>query len=211
MVGVDVSAPIRNVVFSSSVIRHSHRGLSVSTGTSAEGLIENVLFTDMIVETQLYSPGWWGSGEVIFVRAAPWHDEPGRIGNIRFRNVLGHGEGGVVIWAEQAGLIRDISLDRVHLELQRTTSWPMRRDLQPAAAGGPHETAVPAVYIERASRVRIKDTEIRWCDDRVDDYTYAVMAREAPDLNLRDISGEAAHPQLPAVLTWTPETTEQQR
>jgi hypothetical protein len=194
VVGVDVSAPIRNVVFSSCVIRHSHRGLSISTGTGADGLIENVLFSNMIVETQLYSSGWWGSGEIIYVRAAAWHEESGRIRNVRFHNVLGRGEGGIVIYGERPGLVQDIGIDRVRLEIGRSTSWPMRRDLRPAAEGRPHELAVPAVYVERATGVRLTDCDISWQGDALGDYTNAVWSREAPDLVLSDVRGRAASP-----------------
>ena len=71
VVGVDVSAPIRNVVFSSCVVRQAHRGLSVGVGTSAHGQVENVLFSDIVVTTRYHSPRWWGGAEPIVVRAAP--------------------------------------------------------------------------------------------------------------------------------------------
>ena len=198
VVGVDVSAPIRNVIFSSCIIRRSHRGMSVTIGTAAEGNVENVLFTDIVVDTQLYSEGWWGSAEPIFVRAAAWHDRVGAIHNIRFRNILARGESGVVIWAERPGLIQDIHLDDVRLELGRTTGWPMRRDLRPAATGGgPERCVVPAIHIERAADVRLSNCDIHWEGDDLRDYGPAVFAREAPGLVIDRVRGIAARPGLP--------------
>lgn len=196
VVGVDVSAPIRNVVFSSCVIRHSHRGLSVSVGTGVDGVIENVLFSDMIVETRLYSEGWWGGAEPIFVRAAAWHGEVGGIRNIRFRNVLARGEGGVVIYAERPGLIENVQLDGVRLELSRHTDWPMRRDLRPSTDGGPHHVVVPAIHIERAADVRVRDCDIEWRGERLADYGSALVAVQAPGLVVDAVRGTAARPGL---------------
>ena len=198
VVGVDVSAPIRNVIFSSCIIRRSHRGMSVTIGTAAEGNVENVLFTDIVVDTQLYSEGWWGSAEPIFVRAAAWHDRVGAIHNIRFRNILARGESGALIWAERPGLIQDIHLDDVRLELGRTTDWPMRRDLRPAATGGgPEPCVVPAIHIERAADVRLSNCDIHWQGNDLRDYGPAVFASQAPGLVIERVRGTAARPGLP--------------
>lgn len=197
VVGVDVSAPIRNVVFSSCIIRDSHRGLSVTIGTGAAGVIENVLFSDMIVQTRLYSPAWWGGAEPIFVRAAAWHDEVGSIRNIRFHNVLARGEGGVVIHAERPGLIRNVQLEGVRLDLGRSTDWPMRRDLRPSANGGPVPAAVPAISVERAADVRVRDCEVAWHGNDVTDYGPALAAADAPGLVVDDLRGTAARAGLP--------------
>ncbi len=198
VVGVDVSAPIRNVIFSSCIIRRSHRGLSVTIGTGAEGSVENVLFTDMIVETQLYSEHWWGSAEPVFVRAAAWHDGVGTIRHVRFRNIVARGESGVLIWAERPGLIQDIQLDGVRLELGRTTPWPIRRDLRPAATGGgPHDCIAPAAQIERAADVRLREVDIHWSGTDLSDYGSALVTRNTPGLVLDGIRGAAARPGLP--------------
>ncbi|MGI8414976.1 MAG: glycoside hydrolase family 28 protein [Nakamurella sp.] len=199
VVGVDVSAPIRNVVFSCCIITDSHRGLSVSVGTGADGTIENVLFTDMIVQTQLYSPAWWGGAEPIFVRAAPWHGQVGRIRNIRFRNVLASGEGGVLIYGERAGLVENIQLDGIRLEIGRHTTWPMRRDLRPAANGGPQHVVIPAIRVERASAVTLRDCDIQWCGEELDEYGAAVVAQECPDLAIDAVRGTAARAGLPTI------------
>lgn len=202
VVGVDVSAPIRNVIFSSCIIRRSHRGLSVTIGTGAEGSVENVLFSDIVVKTQLYSQNWWGSAEPIFVRAAAWHDRVGTIRHLRFRNILARGENGVLIWAQRPGLIQDVQLDGVRLELGRTTEWPMRRDLRPAAVGGgPEPCVAPAIDIRRAADVRLHDCDIHWRGEALEDYGSVLRARDAPGLVIEGVRGTAARPDLPDVDT----------
>lgn len=192
VVGVDVSAPIRNVVFSSCVIRHSHRGLSVSVGTGAQGCVENVLFSDIVVETQLYSQGWWGSGEPILVRAAAWHDEVGTIRNVRFRNILARSESGAVIYGERPGLIENVVLNGVRIELERHTPWPARRDLRPAADGGPGHVVVPGIHVERATDVVLRDCEIVWPAEQREQYGAALDVVAAPGLVVDDLREKQA-------------------
>lgn len=99
---------------------------------------------------------------------------------------------------ESPGLIQDIQLDGVRLELGRTTAWPMRRDLRPAATGGgPHDCIAPAVHIERAADVRLRDIDIHWQEGDLSDYGSALVARDTPGLVLDGVRGKAARPGLP--------------
>ena len=201
VVGVDVSAPIRDVVFSACVVRESQRGLSVTIGTGAGGDVENVLFSDIVVRTRLFSPRWWGSGEAIMVRAAPWHDEVGRIRHVRFRNVLARGEAGALVYAAAPGLVEDVLLDGVRLEVARTTGWPARRDLRPFHDLGPSEVVVPGVHVERAAGVVLRDCEVAFGGSRRDDLGSVLTTWECPDLVVEGLRGEPARPGLPRVAT----------
>ncbi|MEJ3652979.1 glycosyl hydrolase family 28 protein [Actinomycetes bacterium KLBMP 9759] len=69
VVGAEVQLPMRNIVFSSCVVRQSNRGLAVRLTEHSD--IENVLFSDITVETRFFHPGWWGRGEPIQVIAVP--------------------------------------------------------------------------------------------------------------------------------------------
>ena len=60
---------IRNVVFDACVIFRSNRGLCIQSRD--EGDIENILFSNITIETQLQSNKWWGAGEPIHVSHLP--------------------------------------------------------------------------------------------------------------------------------------------
>lgn len=168
----------------------------MTIGTGAGGDVENVLFSDIVVQTRLFSPNWWGSGEAIFVRAAPWHDEVGRIRHARFRNVLARGESGAVIFGAFPGLVRDVTLDGVRLELERTTPWPARRDLRPYADGGPHEVPLPGILIDQADAVGLIECEIAYVGERRDDFGPMISVRAATDLRIDGLRGEPARAGL---------------
>lgn len=96
-VGCECAAPMRNIIFDACVIHSSHRGLAVRL---SEGIdIENVRFSNMIVETRRFHNAWWGSGEPIRVSAVPWDCERGIgvVRNVRFIHILCRSENGVYV------------------------------------------------------------------------------------------------------------------
>ncbi len=168
--GVDTECPIRNVVVSSCVIRNSHRGVSVSVGSGPGGSVENVLFSDLVIETRHAGADWWGSGEPIVVRSAPWHDKAGPIRVVRFRNILARAENGILLYAGGGGQVDDVVLCGVRLELNRWTDHPGRRiDLRPfdhaprsaQLPAGIVEAVPAAVHVEGVSDVRLDDVRVR--------------------------------------------------
>lgn len=169
VLGVEAQTPVRNVVFSSCVIRSSHRGLAVRLGEGGD--IENVLFSDITVETRFFHPGWWGRGEPIQVVAVPWTEHCGTIRNIRFRNIVCRSENGVFVRSEGPG----------HLDAR-----PRRDALFPP-------TPTDGFHLDRAVDVRLHDCEVVWASSP-DDGRHALWAHDIQGLVNRDFRGESAHP-----------------
>lgn len=193
VVGVDAVEPIRNVVVSNCVIRSSHRGLSVNLGQ--RGDFSNILFSDCIVETRHFDDAWWGQGEPIYVSAFPWHDEVGRIRNVRFRNILARSENGVFVSAESPELIEGVVLDGVRVELDRWTSWAGGRyDRRPYDRGPElYDTPVSGFHLDRATDVTLRNCEVSWGAD-ADEFAHAIEAIDVAGLTIDGFRGTAAHP-----------------
>jgi polygalacturonase len=114
------SGPIRDVVVSDCVIKDSHRGVSVRL--SLGGSIERVLFSNLIIETRIFDPMWWGRGEPIQIAAhtrGPPSSELGVIRDIRFSNLICTSENGAILYADEPGHIEAISFDRVSIHIVR--------------------------------------------------------------------------------------------
>jgi polygalacturonase len=132
VIGCEVAAPIRHVVFDSCTIVASHRGLAINH--SFESDIEDVLFSNVTIETRLFDDRWWGNGEPIYVKALPWtnKDKVGQIRNIRFQNIKARAENGILVWGESPDRIVDIHFDNIQLTLAKWTKFPADRlDLRP--------------------------------------------------------------------------------
>ncbi len=196
ILGAECREPIRNVVFNNCVISSSHRGLAVHL--SEESDIENVLFSNMVVETRIFHDKWWGRGEPIYISAIPWTAQTGigRVRHIRFVNVLARGENGAVIYGWQPGLIEDILLENVHIEVDKWSRWPGGQlDLRPTPGPELPHRPTAGFLIENARHVTLRHCEVVWGAARPDYWGHALEAHAAEHLAVENFKGEAAHPQ----------------
>jgi len=193
VVGVDAVAPIRDVTVTNCVIRSSNRGLSVNLGQ--EGDFENLLFSHVICDTRRFTDGWWGAGEPIYIAVRAWHDRVGRLRDVRFHDILATAENGVLVFAEQPGLVSGVEFSDVRLRLGRRTSWPgNRQDLRPSATFGIREHPTAGFYLENADDVRIRDCDVRWAVPDPAEYRHVLEAHAVTRLDVRGLRGESADP-----------------
>ncbi|GGK78482.1 glycoside hydrolase family 28 protein [Mangrovihabitans endophyticus] len=200
VVGVDAIAPIRNVVFDNCVIQRSHRGLSVNCGQ--DSLFENILFSNIVVETRIFDDKWWGRGEPIYVSVEPWHNDVGRIRNVRFVNILARSENGAYISGIQDGVIDGVLLDNVRIELDKWSNQPGGRyDRRPSSGADPiFEAPTSGFYIDRASNVTLRNCEVVWGDNRPEYFHHALASSNTENLKVENFIGASAHPDRHAAV-----------
>lgn len=198
--GADAVAPIRDVVVTDCVIRASHRGVSLKCAQAGD--YENVLFSHLVIETTTYAEPWWGRGEPIHVGVFPWHDEVGHVRNVRFVDILARAENGVNIAAVAPGHIDGVLLENVRVELEKRSDEQGglfdRRPYSGTPDLYPHP--VSGFYVENAANVVVRHCEVAWAGLRQDYWAHALEAVAAPGLVIEDLRGEAASPDLPAVV-----------
>ncbi len=199
-VGCECRQPIRNVIFDSCVIHSSHRGLGVHL--NEESNIENVLFQNMIIETRIFSTAWWGRGEPIYISAAPWVDKVGHIRNIRFVNVIAHSENSVFIHGSKPGLIENILLENIRLEIDKWSKVPGGQyDIRPFNGKGIIDNPTAGFYIQNATNVTMRNCEVVWGKNRQTYFRHALEIHNAANLIIENFQGESAFPdKFPAVL-----------
>jgi hypothetical protein len=164
---------IRNLVFSNIIIRDSNRGIGIFVRGKEK--IENVLMSNIILETRLMDGSWWGMGEPVHVSVVPYHDRPGvpaqgelgSVSNLRFVNVTATSQGPVILYAERPGLIRDVTFDDFILDI---TPGPLASlfggnlDLRPTY---PIERGIvrydqAAVKAENVDGLTLRNFSLRW-------------------------------------------------
>ncbi len=95
-----------------------------------------------------------------------------------------------MIFGAAAGLIDDVVLDGVRLELRRHTDWPARRDLRPWGEREPTPAgAVPGFHVERAAGVVLRDCEVVFAGGTRGDFSGAVTAVDASGLRIEGLRG----------------------
>ncbi|MBN1464345.1 right-handed parallel beta-helix repeat-containing protein, partial [candidate division KSB1 bacterium] len=93
--------PIRRCIFSNIQIYGSNRGIGIFAHDISD--IEELIFSDMIIETRLHNGQWWGNGEPIHISAIcrfPGYTA-GRVKNVQFNNIIATGEHGLIFFGQQ--------------------------------------------------------------------------------------------------------------
>lgn len=160
-IGSESVDDFRDIVVSNCTIRGSSRGVSIQLRD--QGHVENVLIDNCVIETRLFHEDWWGRAEAVYITSAPRTAATtvGSIRRIRVRNLLCRGEGGVYIAAVAPGIIDDVVLDNVRVELTKTSKWPAgRHDLRPGHRVGLVNRPVSAIFIANAARVRLREVDV---------------------------------------------------
>lgn len=206
-VGVECRAPMRDIVFDSCVIKASHRGVAVRLGEGSD--VENVIFSNMIIETRRFHHAWWGSGEPVCVSAVPWDAERGigRVRNVRFVNLICRSETGVYLEGWTPEQVQDVLFENVQVELARHSKWPgSRYDRRPCPTDwavdpdqGFLRQPVDGFCLINAQNVTLRNCGVRWGQNPAGEYRHALSSQGVRGLRLDNFQGAAAFPaQFPA-------------
>jgi polygalacturonase len=162
-IGTESVSDFRNIVFDRCRIRDSSRGLVIQLRD--EGTVENVVFSNMTVETRLFYEAWWGRAEPIHVSAFARKADGklGQIRNVRFENIEARSENGVYLSGCDGSRPEGIAFDRVRVRIDKWTDWPGgQHDRRPCAMEGlvPHPTA--GFYCAQAESVSLRNCRVCW-------------------------------------------------
>jgi len=187
---------IRNVVFDGCVIFRSNRGLCIQSRD--EGDIENVIFSNITIETQFSPHKWWGAAEPVHISHFPRTKDTnlGHVRNIRFSNILCHSENGVYIHGWETRPVEDIVLDNVRVEVGKSTEqeggfYDGRPD---GLFKGIYSSTLAGIHCEYARGLTLRSTRVVWGEQLADYYGPALEARHVEDLHLEQFTGKAARP-----------------
>lgn len=199
-IGTEGVGDFRNVLVHNCIISRSNRGLSIQIRDG--GNVENVHYSDIIIETRRFCPDWWGTAEPIVLTTFDRDAETksGSIRNVSFRNITCKGENGVLIHGNEKNRISDISFENVQVELTKTSKWACGLyDLRPCLEHGVESYKNAGFFLRYADNVTIEKTRVRFgtvCDD----YAHALDAENCENIELIRFDGEAAKDGLEAVL-----------
>jgi hypothetical protein len=141
---VDPEGPgtVRMASVSNCTIEKSNRGICVHVRDG--GLVENLVFSDMVITTELQESHWWGAGEPVHASCLSCAGESG---------------------AYLRG-VSDVTLDNVQLTMQKTSAIEGGfYDLRPGdVGGGIVKHRIAGVYAESATRLALRGVSVTGFD-----------------------------------------------
>lgn len=164
------------------------------------GVVENVVISNIVVNTNRFDWFWWGNGDPIYFTVQrrseslglpPKPDEPpaGTIRHVILRNIIAHGQGSCLILGHPDSWLDDVSLENIKLYL----------NADPAAA---YDRSVHAMYFRYATNLKVKDVQVKWERPESAKWQSALYFQDVGGLKLEGFSGAPAKPasDYPAVV-----------
>ncbi|MEO7312323.1 MAG: glycosyl hydrolase family 28 protein, partial [Chitinophagaceae bacterium] len=207
-IGSENMDTIRQVVVNNCIIKKSNRGVGIQNRD--EGVVSDVIFSNMIIESHLFSDVWWGKAEPIYVTAyrrasgnnkdANWRfpkgATEGRVGevkNIFFTNIKCTSENGIYVSGESADKVFNIVFDGVDVLIDKTTAIPGGvYDRRPANVEGFVKGSTSAFYFDNARDVIVRNSSVTWGANKAPYYGHAVAATNTASLKVTGLEGTAA-------------------
>lgn len=181
------SNAVRRVTVDNVVITNSNRGVAFMVFDG--GVVEDVVISNVSIETRRFDWFWWGDGDPIHFNIKRRseidgterdHEPPaGKIRNVSISNVIAHGSGTSAINGHPDSWLENIHLDNVRLFVSH----------DPAA---PYENTRTAIALRQARNFSIKDSEIRWEQPHAATWRSCLTAEDVEDLRLDTVDVEAA-------------------
>ncbi|MGA2678198.1 MAG: glycosyl hydrolase family 28 protein [Sedimentisphaerales bacterium] len=190
---------IKNCAFSNIIIRESNRGLLVNVRDEAS--VENILFSNITIQTRLHTGHWWGHAEPIQVSAlANTADikKLGHIKNVRFSNIIAESESGIVVWGSKNSIIKDLLFDNVKVKMKNgplSESYGGNFDLRTSAnlATAQFKHDIPAIYCKDVAGLKIGGFETEWDEGLPDFFSNSIWCENVSDVEIDGFFGRQAH------------------
>lgn len=183
----------RGCVFQNLVI-HSNCGLKVNV--RGGGVVEDIIFSDIVMRTGLITGHWWGKGEPVNVSAVRGEaqGELGRIRRIRFSNIIAESENSFLLYGSAESPIEDVLLANVELRMRSSklqASYGGNFDFRGAAdfsqALFEHDT--PGLYFRHVREFRVRGFRLFWDDPAPPFGSYGIDGEDFRDVEINGFEG----------------------
>lgn len=186
--------PIRRGIFSNIIIYDSHRGIGIFAHDKSD--IEDLIFSDITIETRLYNGQWWGNGEPIHLSCISRFEgvKAGQIKNVQFNNIIATGEQGILVYGLKESQMENIQFNNVQLKMRRgkeTMTYGGNFDVRPATPRHLQlfEHDIPGLYAQHVNGLSIRNFNLQWGRDLPSFFTHGIQCEEVSDLFIDAFNG----------------------
>jgi hypothetical protein len=178
-IGTESYEDFRHIVLSNSVVRDTNRAFGINIQDGAT--VEDVLIANVTVDLRRRHWNWWGSGELLHfvLKKRTPESRLGRVRNVVVRDVVAHAQGTSRLAGPAERPLEDVTLSGIRLFMGPEST--------------PDKRATHSLVAEGVDRLRIRDLDVRWDEDRPEPkWQSAVVVRRARDVELSGFVGRSA-------------------
>ncbi len=189
----------RNLYFNNIIIRNSNRGIGLFLRRGET--IENVVFSNIFIETRLYKGKWWGKAEPIHISSSPDltpEKRPGCIRNVSFNHVAIESEHGIVIANGDGSTFENISFNDVRIAIKPGPlqesfggNFDLRPAFDPSMRVFRHD--IPALYVKGVKALALRNVEVEWRGELPAFFSEAIEIEDFEDVTIDGFRGRQAH------------------
>ena len=196
---------IRDLVFNNIIIRDSNRGIGIFVRGKEK--IQNVLMSNIVIETRFMDGSWWGMGEPVHVSVVSWKplgELSGSVSNLRLVNVTATSQGPVILYAERPGLIRDVLFDDFDLKISSGPLSPLFGGNLDLRAVSPINRGIvrydeAGVNAENVDGLTLRNFSLRWMSTVPSFFSAGVAVAGFRDATIDGFSGTGPGDATPAI------------
>lgn len=181
--------PIRRCIFSNIQIYGSNRGIGIFAHDESD--IEDLIFSNIIIESKLHNGQWWGNGEPIHISSVSRFEglKSGKVKNVRFNNIIATGEQGIIFYGLPGSQLENISINHLSIRIVNgleTLTYGGNFDLRPAADIKKQlfKHDIPAIYAQYVSGLSVKDFTLSWEPGLPEYFTHGIECLHVTSLTL---------------------------
>ena len=202
---------VRNMTFDNVIIRDSNRGINIQARGGE--VVENLLFSNVVMETRLIDGPWWGAGEPVSMTVArwaypSWPDAPaeasGRIRHVVFNNMVANSQSPIVIYSTVPGLIEDVTFRGLDLTMQANALQQIlggNLDLRPTTPinMGLVRRDLSAIEAHGVRGLTFSGLQVHWAGTFSEFYRNALHAEDFDGLTIDGFKGAGSAPNSAAL------------
>lgn len=192
-IGTEGINDFKNIIVNDCIVTASNRGIAIQIRDG--GHVENVSFSNIMIETRRFSEEWWGCAEPIYITTLNREEKipSGNISNIRFFNIHIESENGIFVYGAEPDKISNLTFDHVNINISKKSKWPCGyNDLRPGHNNSIISKPTSGFFIENASTINLYHCCVNWKPKKDPSFESAIECESVKDLYLQHFQGRAA-------------------
>ena len=189
--------PIRNLICSNCTITDSNRGVAIQNRDG--GVWENIMFSQMTIETRHFAAERWGASEPIHISNLQRKQDQatqGKVKGVFFTDLICNSEAGAYLFADPTGSIEDIVMRDVSLTITKPRSNRYGfSDLRPSYKyREPTQIQIAGVHATGVNGLAMSGVDVRFSDNLGKGYGSALRVRDSQRVESTGVTGQSARP-----------------